>query len=162
MFWQRIKTVLLRAVLSLTLILSSLTVAGAAGEQIGFGVIVGEPTGLSAKYLINRESAIDLAVAWNLSGDNDFILHSDFLWHLYGLFKIGRVDMPLYFGVGGRIELRESRRDKVGIRLPVGVSYRFEDPQFLELFVETAPILDLTPDTKMDLNIGTGARIFFF
>ena len=42
--------------------------------------------------------------------------------------------MPLYFGVGGRMVLRDNKDDRFGVRVPVGVSYRFIDPEFLELF----------------------------
>lgn len=162
MIWHRRRTVLLSIALGLTMILCSLSIAVAAERQFGFGLIVGEPTGLSAKYLLNRENAIDLAVAWNLSGDNDFILHADYLWHVYDLIQVKSGQMPLYFGVGGRMELRNNKDDRFGVRIPVGVSYQFAEPRFLELFGEIAPIIDLAPSTNMDLSVGIGARFYLF
>jgi hypothetical protein len=162
MIWLRTRTVLLSTILCLTMILCSMASAVAAERPFGFGVILGEPTGLSAKYLLNRENAIDLAVAWNLSGDNDFTLHADYLWHNYDLFKIKTGVMPVYFGVGARMELRDNKDDRFGVRIPVGVSYQFAEPKFLELFGEIAPILDLAPSTKLDLNVGIGARFYLF
>ncbi len=162
MICLRTRTVLLSTVLCLTMIFCSLASAVAAERPFGLGVIVGEPTGLSAKYLLNRENAIDLAVAWNLSGDNDFTLHADYLWHVYDLIKVNTGEMPVYFGVGGRMDLRDNKDDKFGVRIPVGVSYQFADPKFLELFGEIAPIIDLAPSTKLDLSVAIGARFYLF
>lgn len=159
---QRIKTILRQAVLIATGLLFCLSPADAAGEQVGLGLIVGEPTGLSAKYQIDRVNAIDLAVAWNLSGDNDFTLHADYLWHNYELVKFGSGETALYFGLGGRMELRDNKSDRFGVRIPIGLSYRFTEPEFLELFGEVAPILDLAPSTRFDMNVGIGARVYFF
>ena len=162
MLWLRIRTVLLQTALVSALVLVTLSPATAETKRVGLGLIVGEPTGLSANYLLSKENAIDLAVAWNLSGDNDFILHADYLWYRYGFIQAGKVEMPLYFGVGGRMVLRDKKSDKFGVRVPVGVSYRFVDPEFLELFGELVPILDLAPSTKLDFNVGIGVRFYFF
>ena len=102
------------------------------------------------------------AVAWNVSANNDFVLHADYLWYKHGFFQAGKVKMPLYFGVGGRMVLRDNNSDKFGVRVPVGVSYRFIDPEFVELFGELAPVLDLAPSMKLDFNIGIGVRFYFF
>ena len=161
MFRTRIRIVLLQTALIVITFLFTLSTAAAEEKNFGLGLIVGEPTGLSANYFLSKENAIDLAVAWNASGNNDFVLHADYLWYRHGLFKAGKVDMPLYFGVGGRLVLRDNDSDKFGVRVPVGVSYRFIDPEFLELFGELAPIVDLAPSTKLDFNIGIGVRFYF-
>jgi hypothetical protein len=163
MIRHRTRTVLLQAVaLIVTTLLVALSPAAAEEKRFGLGLIVGEPTGVSGKYLLGEENAIDLAVAWNLSGDNDFTLHADYLWNKSDLIQVGSEKMLFYFGVGVRMELRDNKSDKFGVRVPIGVSYRFVDPKFLELFGEVAPVVDLAPSTKMDLNVGTGARFYFF
>jgi hypothetical protein len=163
MIRHRTRTVLLQAVaLIVTTLLVALSPAAAEEKRFGLGLIVGEPTGVSGKYLLGEENAIDLAVAWNLSGDNDFTLHADYLWNKSDLIQVGSEKMLFYFGVGVRMELRDNKSDKFGVRVPIGVSYRFVDPKFLELFGEVAPVVDLAPSTKMDLNVGIGARFYFF
>ena len=81
MLWTRIRTVLLQAVLISATLLVTLLPAAAEEKRVGLGIIVGEPTGLSANYLLGPDNSIDLAVAWNVSGNNDFVLHADYLWY---------------------------------------------------------------------------------
>src|SRR5262245_3579462 len=124
----------------------------AANGPLGLGVILGEPTGLSGKYWIDaqRKAAVDVGAAWSLSGDNDFHLHGDYLFHNYSILQdalqVRTGKLPLYFGVGARVQFRENRDDKVGIRIPVGLSYLVEGAP-LELFGELAPVVDVAPDT---------------
>lgn len=162
MIYLRTKIVLLQAALILATLLVTLSPAAAEEKRFGLGLIVGEPTGLSANYLLGQDNAIDLAVAWNVSGNNDFVLHADYLWYRHDFFQAGQAKMPLYYGVGGRMVFRDNKSDKFGIRVPIGVSYRFADNESLELFGEIVPILDLTPSMKLDLNVGIGGRIYFF
>ena len=161
MIYLRIKVVLLQFTLLMFMLLTSLSSAAAEEKRFGLGLIVGEPTGLLANYLLGPDNAIDLAVAWNVSGNNDTVLHADYLWYKHGFFQAGKATMPLYFGVGGRMVFRDNNSNKFGVRVPIGVSYRFADPRFLELFGEVAPVLDLTPSMKLDLNVGIGVRFYF-
>ena len=41
-------------------------------KMFGIGVIAGEPTGITGKYMIDNNSAIDAGVGWETSGDNEF------------------------------------------------------------------------------------------
>ena len=56
------------------------------GQDKGFGIgaLFGEPTGISAKYWINREMAIDGLVSWSFT-KTSFQIHSDFLYHFIHL-----------------------------------------------------------------------------
>ena len=157
----RSKIVVLQCALVMVMLLSSLSTAAAEEKNFGLGVMVGEPTGLSANYFLSKDNSIDLAVAWNVSGNNDSVLHADYLWYKNGFFQAGKAQMPLYFGVGGRMVFRDNNSDKFGVRVPIGVSYRFDDPGFLELFGEVAPILDLAPSMKLDFNASIGVRFYF-
>jgi hypothetical protein len=137
-----------------------------ANGPFGLGLILGEPTGISAKYWIDseRRTAIDAGLAWSLSGNNNLHLHGDYLFHNYRLLhdamQIKKGKLPVYFGVGGRAELRENRDDKVGIRVPFGAAY-LVDGAPLEIFAELVPVVDLAPDTDMDLEGGIGIRFYF-
>ena len=126
----------------------------------GLGIIVGEPTGLSAKLRLNRPNAVDGALAWSLDGSDDLHIHADYLWHNYSLIPVEKGQLPLYFGIGGRVQLREDRDDHVGVRFPVGLEYTFATAPF-NLFAEIAGILDLNPDTDFDANAGFGIRYTF-
>ncbi|MDH3215427.1 MAG: hypothetical protein OEN01_03940 [Candidatus Krumholzibacteria bacterium] len=149
--------------LGLIIMLLTLTIYGTAvaqGGPFGLGIIIGEPTGIGGKYYLTRSNAIDGAVAWSLEGDNDFHIQGDYLYHNYSLIEVDRGELPLYFGVGGRIAFRENRDDLVGVRFPVGLDYIFENAP-VDIFGEIVPILDLAPDTDFDLEGAIGARFFF-
>lgn len=126
----------------------------------GLGVSIGEPTGVSLKIWTKTTTAIQGGLAWSLSGDNDLHLQGDFVRHHFGLIKVSKGRLPLYYGLGARLRSRENRDDDVGIRVPVGLVYLFADVSF-DIFVEVVPILDLVPDTDFDLNAALGARYFF-
>ena len=51
--------------------------ADAGGGTWELGVILGEPTGLSAKYWMSQETALDFGAAWSFKGDGQFHLHVD-------------------------------------------------------------------------------------
>ena len=80
-----------------------------------------------------------------------------------------RGKFPVYAGVGGRLKLKEENRGKgrndsdvlLGVRVPFGISYLFADMP-IDLFFEIVPILDLVPDTDLDLNAAIGARFYLY
>jgi hypothetical protein len=134
--------------------------AASAGEHdFGLGVIVGEPTGLSGKLWLDRRAAIDGALAWDLSGDDAFHIHGDFLLHAWDLIRVEKGSLPVYYGIGGRIEF-EDDDDLFGLRIPLGLEYLFPSRR-VDLFIEFVPILDLVPETEVRGNGGAGARFFF-
>ena len=143
----------------------------ARGENgLGVGVIVGEPTGVSIKKWIGETRAVDAAAAWSFSENGSFQFHADYLIHNFYLLQPkdfnGR--LPAYFGVGGRIKIKDANEGKVrnekdtlvGIRIPFGISYLFADAP-VDLFVEVVPILDVAPDTDLDINAAIGVRYYF-
>ena len=130
----------------------------------GFGVIVGEPTGITAKHWLDETTAIDLAFGASFEGRTSLHLHGDYLWHNFTVFPVDQGQLPIYYGVGARYKDNRAQsgntRDKFGIRVPVGVAYHLENRP-LELFAELVPILDLTPRTRVSLNAAVGFRIYF-
>ena len=128
--------------------------------NFGLGVIAGEPTGLSAKLWAGSQNAFAAGVAWSFSGSNQLHMHADYLFHNFDLINVDQGRMALYYGVGGRLQLRENSDSKLGVRFPVGLSY-FLANNPLELFVEVVPVLDLAPDTEFSGNGGLGIRYYF-
>lgn len=134
-----------------------------AGQDLGIGVILGEPTGLSLKYWLNEDRAIDAALAWSFSGENSVQVHADYLFHRFDLFNPGGQTgtMPLYYGLGARVKDKDRHDDTVfGIRFPVGISYLFSEAPF-DLFAELVPIIDLAPDVDVGINAAIGFRFYF-
>ncbi len=125
----------------------------------GIGILIGEPTGISMKGWLSSRTAIDAGLAWSFVEERSLHFHADYLWHF--LHRIDNHDeIPLYYGIGGRIKIKGDQDARIGMRMVFGIGYMFEDAPF-DLFLEIAPILDLLPSTKMSANAGFGARFFF-
>jgi hypothetical protein len=130
-------------------------------HKLGAGILIGEPTGASLKYWLSRTMAIDGAAGWSTHDHSDFYVHSDFLWHNFDVFPVKQGRLPLYIGVGGLVRFRNDHQDdQVGIRVPVGVSYMFENAP-VDVFAEVAPAIDVTPDARGEVTGGVGVRFWF-
>jgi len=128
--------------------------------RLGVGVLLGEPTGLSVKYFLNETIAVDGGFGWSFHDETDPHLHADLLWHKFDLISVPEGQLPVYVGIGGRAKFRDDDDDRVGFRLPIGISYIFEDLP-MDVFAEVAPIIDFTPSTRGGFNIGVGVRWWF-
>ena len=133
---------------------------GEAGK-LGAGIIVGEPIGGSLKYWFDDRMAIDGAVGWSSEDHTDLYVHSDVLWHNFDLIPVSKGRLPLYFGVGGLVRFRDDNHDnQVGVRVPVGVSYIFDNAP-LDVFAEVGPAIDVAPDVRGEITGGVGIRFWF-
>jgi hypothetical protein len=129
--------------------------------KLGVGVTLGEPIGASAKYFFNETFAVDSALGWSARDHTDLYVHADALWHKFDLIPVSRGSMPVYLGVGGLVRFRDSNHDnEVGVRLPIGVSYMFENKP-IDVFAEIAPAIDVAPSVRADITGGVGIRFWF-
>lgn len=142
-----------------TALVLAVPMAGRAQGGTGLGVMVGEPTGLSAKTWVSGNTALDLGLAWSFVDDGAAHLHGDYLFHNFGAFDVDRGALPVYYGIGLRAIFRDDDA-RLGLRVPVGVDYIFSGSR-ADLFFELAPLLDLTPETEFRLNGAAGMRYFF-
>ncbi|HXT39318.1 MAG TPA: hypothetical protein VN887_04775 [Candidatus Angelobacter sp.] len=133
---------------------------GAPDHRFGAGLILGEPIGVSVKYWLNDQIALDGAAAWSFWHENNFEFHADALFHKFDWIPVGRGKLPVYFGGGFRVKLQDNADDRFGVRGPVGLSYMFEDLP-LDIFVEVGPVLDFTPKLQGGVTGGIGARYWF-
>jgi hypothetical protein len=136
------------------------------GNQ-GFGVMLGNPTGVSAKYWINEGIALDGAFG---VARGEFDVHADLLFHLFhwseeAVFLPKWVkdadyarELPFYFGMGPRLLFADD--NEFGIRFPFGFSY-LPHTQPWEVFFEVAPVVRTTPDFGFNGDIAIGARYYF-
>ncbi|NTW68891.1 MAG: hypothetical protein HGB23_03465 [Chlorobiaceae bacterium] len=130
-----------------------------AREGVGVGLIVGEPTGVSMKYWLDKSTAIDAALAVSLSDNNPFQFHADYLVHSKKSITPSELKgrFPWYYGIGGRI--KNNHETTVGVRIPVGITYLFADTP-IDLFAEIAPVLDVAPTVRLGLNGAAGIRFY--
>jgi hypothetical protein len=129
-----------------------------SNHNLGVGVILGEPTGLSFKLWSKQTVAWDAGAAWSFVNGGFFQIHSDFLLHNFKLFRVETGRMSLFYGVGGRVKFAEDTT--VSLRIPVGLAYEFEKTP-IEIFLEVVPMLDLIPATEVQMAGGVGFRYYF-
>src|SRR6185295_6615270 len=131
-------------------------------HPFGLGLMVGAPTGLSAKYYLGRRGmaiAAGLGEVQKVGPDDGISLHVDLLWHPVILTRQNAFTLPLYVGVGGRY-LHDGdnwdcwfdgngRRvcgydydddDYLGVRVPVGILMDFYRVP-LDVFFEIAMVV---------------------
>jgi hypothetical protein len=162
------KNILFIMVLGLMMILAKPITAQDHG--FGMGIILGEPTGLSAKAWTSTDNAFDFAIAWSFNNyhhdnnNNDFnndgnvLLQADYVWHFFKAISVSKGKLPIYVGIGARVVLADD--PNFGIRIPVGIDYLFADAP-IDIFLEIVPILDLSPSSDFGVGGGIGARYWF-
>ena len=129
-------------------------------EGIGIGAIVGEPTGVSFKKWTDDTHAVDAAFAFSLTKGNAFQFHADYLIHnTSASVPELKGSLPWYYGIGGRFKA-DNGNTRVGVRIPVGISYKFADAP-LDFFAEVAPVVDIAPDVTLRFNGALGLRYYF-
>jgi len=132
--------------------------AAAQTSGLGLGIILGEPTGLSAKKFISQSVAVDGALTWSFVGNDALYLHADLLYHSFNQFHFDFGDFALYYGPGARLAIGDHFR--LGGRFPVSVSFT-KTKQIFEGFRELAPTFDIAPRTDFSLYAGMGVRFYF-
>ncbi len=130
-------------------------------ERFGIGVILGKPTGITGKYIIDSNNATVVGIGWETINDKESYIYADYLFHFYDVIEVPKGKLPLYYGTGIRWVYRENKDNKLGFRIPFGLEYLFEDVS-LGAFLELVPVLNVTQDTDLiDWEAGTGIRYFF-
>jgi hypothetical protein len=120
------------------------------------GIIIGEPTGLSAKLWLNDSRALVSGIAWSIIDESSMHLHIDVIEHWFNIAEVDTGKLPFYFGIGGRVKL-EKDKSRLGLRLPLGINYILDDIR-LDFFFEMVPIMDITPKTEFNINAAIGIR----
>lgn len=145
---MRFVTVVLAA-----LAISAVFLPDRAAAQTGFGVIAGEPTGVTARFMRGGNN-FQAHAAWSFSHEAALQVSADYL-------RSGSLNtdpmMPFYFGIGARVKLADDA--SLGVRVPLGVNHYFADHPF-EVFAEVVPVVELIPDTGLAFNGGVGLRYY--
>jgi hypothetical protein len=146
--------------LALWSIIIMLGTASVSAQDSGFGagVMFGQPTGISLKMWMTDATALDAGVAWSFYNNGYFRVHVDFLMHKHQFIEVSEGNLAGYIGVGPKLGFGNDF--VIGVRVPLGFDYMFEGAP-VDIFLEVAPGLDLTPATKGFVEGGLGVRYFF-
>jgi len=143
----------------------------AQDRRFGLGVILGEPTGISAKLWTTPVNALDFGFGWSVGGDRigtyygsynggrRVHFHMDYLWHAFDAID-SRERFPLYYGFGGRINNGAGYDQSLAVRGVIGIAWLPHDTP-IDVFLELVPSFQLTSSTGMVIDAGLGARYFF-
>jgi hypothetical protein len=141
---------------------------GGGVSTFGIGLIVGDPTGFTAKLMFAGFNGIQIHLGWGLAGRGRFVLIVDYLFHFVDLIPPARGAgrFAPYIGIGGHLGLRsgneKNNNDDVflGVRVPFGLAFILSSVP-VEIFAEVALGLGLIPGTELLIDGGIGARYYF-
>lgn len=143
-----------------------LSATPASAQGVGLGLIVGDPTGLTLKFPLSSNTAIDLAIGADTTdfGDNDDDgqLHVDWLYSPLLLGRGNGVAIPLYFGIGGVIEFDDQGANDdldLGIRTPLGIAFEFTRSP-IELFLEFGIEFMFIDANELEVTGALGIRFY--
>jgi hypothetical protein len=132
------------------------------GQDNGFGLgfLIGEPTGLSAKYWLDNDNALAFGMAYSFVRSNSAVsMHADYLYHAFDIIK-SNYRIPLYYGFGARLRFVNDADNSLGARGVIGVAWLSDNAPF-DVFVEVVPVFNLFPSTALNLDAAIGARYYF-
>lgn len=176
---MRPPTAVLRLVLALPLLLalapSSQAHPYGPNGDFGLGIIINEPTGLTGKYWLSKDQALDFHIGVNaIEHGADVGLYFDYLFHFDTGLKSSALAMPLYIGPGVALifdddgyyctrwnRCRRYHDDDLwlAIRMPLGLSFAFK--KFAgEAFLEVASAIVIAPDVFFDFDVAVGFRFY--
>ncbi len=148
--------------------------AAAQDRDVGIGIVLAGPTGISFQQNFDEFSAVQGAIAYNFGGfllvQGDYILKNSKIFNI----EPGYGKLYLTYGGGARLEIGEGRENVVFVdnhkagneefaiaaRVPVGVQYYFQKAPF-DVFAEFAPMLYLVPGTDFSAEVALGGRFNF-
>lgn len=159
----------MRVALALSVALLALLPAEAEarkGGPFGLGLMIGDPSGLSAKYTLDRTHAVDFGLGFSLEA-NYIHLHADYLFHFGELTRgwPGGEWLP-YVGVGGKVWVFDTGKGddddggSIGVRVPFGIALRLDSAP-VDFFLEIVPGMRILPGTHTDIDGALGARFWF-
>jgi hypothetical protein len=142
----------------------------AQDHGFGLGLILGEPTGLSAKLWTSKINAFDFGLGVGVGGDrikyqgyydngSRVHFHMDYLWHSFNAIT-STERFPLYYGLGARFNSGGGYEESIGIRGVFGIAW-FPHSTPIDIFLELVPVLQITSATGLGIDAGLGIRYFF-
>jgi len=140
-------------------------------RSFGFGIILGDPTGLTAKFESGQKSDIALSVGNSYFGSPRFGL--DYTWRIYSfhdapvhlyagpgaVIGFGSGNGWFYSNANGRFYYRPAGDFGLGIRGVFGTNIDLKhDP--IEFFCELGPMIGISPSFGSTVELGLGVRFY--
>ena len=143
--------------------------------DFGVGLMIGSPTGLTAKQYLAEQHALDAALGFGYGGTH---FHADYLYEKRDVLGERNARLGWFVGIGGQFSVERNRgsryygrkyddyrRDRdyfhVGPRVPLGLELRFQSIPKLEFFGELALGFEIVEYPGLTLDGGIGTRFYF-
>lgn len=134
--------------------------------SFGIGLVLGEPTGITAKLYLDDDTALQAAIGFNFYGSGVQV-NAEYLLHPWIVQERDTFVLPIYLGPGVRAIQYDGGRGAdshfaFGLRGVVGLLFDFKNVP-LDAFVELAGVLeyDAAEDFEVAFNLGAGVRYYF-
>ncbi len=116
---------------------------------------MGQPTGITAKYYLQPDIAVDLLAAWGFDRSVFATFHASYEYAI--------PESPLGFFLGpglhaGRLSPRNRPSTRFGLSALVGLNYF---TQRFEIFLQARPNFEILPDSHVRIGGAAGMRYFF-
>jgi hypothetical protein len=146
-----------------------------SNKTFGLGLELGAPTGVTGKYFLSSDRALDFGVGdiYNYFDRSGLHIYADYLFHPVSLLATETFELPFYVGIGGRYWRFDDDRPNgitysasaLGIRVPIGVAFDFNNVP-LDIFLQVVPVLDfysgyVVHDVYLDFDTSLGIRYWF-
>ena len=136
----------------------------AQDKGFGAGLVLGDPSGISSKYWVGEDYALQLGVKWSWGGSlydsKGMMINADYVWH-FTKFDFSQSKFPVYAGFGAQMRFNnEGDKNWFGIRVPVGITYQFESAP-VDIFFEVTPIFEFSSAKDYFIDAGIGAIYYF-
>ena len=144
-----------------------------ANKTFGLGLELGAPTGITGKYFLSSDRALDFGIGtiYNYFDRYGLHIYGDYLFHPISLAQTEPFELPFYVGIGARFWDFEDRGGRVddsafafGFRVPLGLAFDFNNVP-LDIFVQVVPVLDFYSGYRrsvyIDFDASFGIRYWF-
>ena len=123
--------------------------------KLGAGLMLGSPTGATAKYWTSDKLAIDGGLGFG----NAFVFYADLVYNDWSLLPAPKGDKTAFMlSAGPRVATDDG--GQFGIRTMAGAGW-WPGGKPIEVFAELGPVFKLTPDDKVGLDGALGFRYYF-
>lgn len=137
----------------------------------GLGIILGDPTGFTGKYIFERSHGLQMHLGYGIGHGGHLRIVFDYIYHFVDaippLGNAGRLSPTVGIGAaigvaegGGNGRGNNSDHAHFGIRVPLGMSFMIR-PAPIEVFFEVALGMNVVPGASVLVDGGIGGRWYF-
>lgn len=123
--------------------------------KFGLGLVLFDPSGLTAKVWLKKAGAIDGAIGWSGMEPHNLQIQADYFFFNPRIASDQNVQFSFYLGAGGKIIFQDN--NNAWFRIPLGIEVVLKKTP-LNIFFEIVPYFDFD---EIDVTGAIGIRYIF-